>query len=144
MSLATAHVVRLFAARGGKTWNLIHRLENTYLREWFRLEYLLWRIREEIFRPAIPEMTKYLDEYFSRLKRNKQESMSAWALLEEKVYLQITRKLARVEQTADSTRPDWNLVYERQQNQNQDRDVYHSRQNYRCKSLINSKTTSVS
>ena len=76
-ALATAHVVRLFAAKAGKTWNLIQRLDNKYLREWFGLEYLLWRIREEICRPAILEMTKYLGEYFSRLRRNKQESMSA-------------------------------------------------------------------
>ena len=67
--LAIAHVVRLLAARGGKTWNLIPRLDNRYLREWFKLEYLLWRIREEICRPAILEMTKHLDEYFFRLKR---------------------------------------------------------------------------
>ena len=26
--LATAHVVRLFAAKGGTTWNLIQRLDN--------------------------------------------------------------------------------------------------------------------
>ena len=67
--LATAHVVRLFAAKGGKTWNLIQRLDNGYLRVWFGLEYLLWRIREEIYRPAITEMTKFLDEYFVRLKK---------------------------------------------------------------------------
>ena len=30
--LATAHVVRLFAAKGGKTLNLIQRLDNRYLR----------------------------------------------------------------------------------------------------------------
>ena len=78
--LATAHVVRLFAARGGKTWNLIQRLDNRCLQEWFGLESLLWRIREEICRPAIPETTKDLDEYVVRLKRNKQESMSAGAL----------------------------------------------------------------
>ena len=36
--LATAHVVRLFAARGGKTWNLIQRLYNRYLQDWFGLE----------------------------------------------------------------------------------------------------------
>ena len=36
--LATAHVVRLFAARGGKTWNMIQRLDNRYLRELFRLD----------------------------------------------------------------------------------------------------------
>ena len=87
--------MRLFAARGGKTWNLIRKLNNWCRREWFGLEYLLWRIREEIRRPAIPEMTKYLDEYFFRLKRNKQESMSAWAPREEKVCLQMTRALAR-------------------------------------------------
>ena len=40
--LATAHIVRLFAARGGKTWNLIQRLDNRYLRKWFGLEYLPW------------------------------------------------------------------------------------------------------
>ena len=82
--LATVHVVRLFAARGGKTWNLIQRLDNKCLREWFGLEHLLWRIGEEICRCAILEMTKYLDEYFFRLKRNKQKSMGAWALREEK------------------------------------------------------------
>ena len=81
--LATAHVVRLFAAKGGKTWNLIQRRDNRYVREWFELKYLLWRIREEICRPA--------------LKRNKQDSMSAWASREEKVYLQTTRALARLE-----------------------------------------------
>ena len=42
--------------------------------------------------------------------------MSAWALREEKVYLQMTRALARLEQTVDSTELDWNLLYERQQN----------------------------
>ena len=59
--LATAHVGRLFAARGGKTWNLIQRLNNRFQREWFGLEYLLWRSREEICRPALLEMTKCLD-----------------------------------------------------------------------------------
>ena len=61
-------------------------------------------------------MAKFVDEYFFRLKRNKQESMSAWALREEKVYLQITRALARLEQTAEAIEPYWNLLYERQQN----------------------------
>ena len=75
--VATALVVRLFAAKCGKTWNLIQRLDNRCLREWFGLENLLGRIREKICRPAIPEMTKYVDEHFFRLKGNKQESMSA-------------------------------------------------------------------
>ena len=66
--LATAHVVRLFAAKVGKTCNVIQRLDNRYLREWFGLEYLLWRIRGEICRPAILEMTKYLDEDIFRLR----------------------------------------------------------------------------
>ena len=39
--LATAHVVRTFAVRGGKTWNLIQRLDNKYLRECLELVYLL-------------------------------------------------------------------------------------------------------
>ena len=30
--LATAHVVPLFAAKGGRTWHLIQRLDNMYLR----------------------------------------------------------------------------------------------------------------
>ena len=77
-------------------------MDNRYLREWFGLEHLLWRIREEIRRPAIPEM--------------KPESMSAWALRAEKVYLQMTRALARLEHTVDSTELDWNLLYDRQQN----------------------------
>ena len=98
--LATAHVVRLFAAKGGKTWNLTQRLDSRYLREWFGLEYFLWRIREEICRPAVPEMTKYLDEYISSDSREiNKESMSAWALRE----LQMTRTLARLEHTVDST-----------------------------------------
>ena len=63
-----------------------------------------------------PKMTKYFDEYFFRLKINKQESLSAWALREEKVYLQMTRALARTEQTANSSETDWDLLYERQQN----------------------------
>ena len=71
--------------------------------------------RYVVLRPAIAEVTKYLDKYFFRLKRNRQESMSAWALREEKVYLQMTRASARLEQTADSTEPDWDLLYERQQ-----------------------------
>ena len=82
----------------------------------FGLEYLLGRIREEIRCPAIPEMTKYLDEYFLRLERNKQESMSAWALSEEKVFLQTTRAFARLEQTVGSTELDLNLLYERRRN----------------------------
>ena len=106
----TARAVRLFAARGGKTWNLIQRLDNRYLRDWFGFEYLLWRIREDICRLAIPEMTKYLGEYFFRLKRNKPESMSACSLREEKVYLQMTRVFARLEHTVDSTELDWNLL----------------------------------
>ena len=52
--LATANVVRLFAAKGEKTGNLIQKLDNRYLQEWFGLENLLWRIHEEIGRPAIP------------------------------------------------------------------------------------------
>ena len=64
----------------------------------------------------ILEMTKYLGDYFFRLERKKQESTSACALREVKVYLQITSALARLEQGADSTEPDWNLLYERQQN----------------------------
>ena len=115
------YVVRLLAAKGGKTWNLIQRLDNTYLREW---------LREERYRLAALEMTKYV-------KRSKQESMSA-ALREEKVCLQMTRALARLEQTVDSTEPDWNLLYERLQNwsswnywsgawrTNQGRDTYES------------------
>ena len=47
--------------------------------------------------------TKYLDEYFFRLERNKQESVGAWALCEEKVFLQMTRARARLEQTVDLT-----------------------------------------
>ena len=109
------HMVRMFAAKGGKTWNLIQRLVNRYLPEWFGLA-LLWRICEEICRPAIPEMTKCLDEHLFRPKRNKQESMSAWALREEQVCLQMTRALARLEQTADSMEPDLKLLCERQQN----------------------------
>ena len=108
--------MRLFAAKGGKTRNLIQRLDGRYLREWLGLEYLLWRIREEICRPSIPEMTKFLDKHFFLLKGHKQESMSAWALRGEKVYLQMTRALARQEQTAEAIEPDWNLLYERQQN----------------------------
>ena len=42
--------------------------------------------------------------------------MSASALRGEKVYLQMTRTLALQEQTAESIDPDWNLLYERQQN----------------------------
>ena len=53
-----AHVVRMFDARSGKTWNLIERLGNKHLRELLGLEYLLWRIREDTCRPAIPEMTE--------------------------------------------------------------------------------------
>ena len=41
-------------------------------------------------------------------------SMSAWALRQEKVYLQMTGAHARLEQTADSTEPDWHVLYERQ------------------------------
>ena len=89
---------------------MIDRLDNRYLREWFGLEYLHWRIREEICRPAMPEMKKFLGEYFFRLKRNKQESMIAWALREEKVYLQMTRALARLEQNTESIEPDRNLL----------------------------------
>ena len=76
------------------TW--IQRLDNRYLRDWVGLVYWLWWFREEIRYSATLEMTKYIDEYFFRLKRNKQESMSAWALREEKVYLQMTRALARL------------------------------------------------
>ena len=89
-------MARLFAAKGGNSWS--------YLPEWFGREYV-----------SIPEMTHYLGEYFFRLKRNMQESMSAWARREEKVYLRMTQALARPEQMADSTEPDWNLLHERQQ-----------------------------
>ena len=89
-------------------------------------------------RPAIHEGTQYLDEYFFRLQRNKQESMSAWALREEKVYLQMTGALARLEHTVESTEPESNFLYCRQQNwsrennwsgawrTNQGRDAYES------------------
>ena len=60
---------------------------------------------------AILEMTKYLDEYLFRLKRNKQESIGACSV---KIYLQMTRAPTRLEQTAESTEPDWNLLFERQ------------------------------
>ena len=65
-------------------------------------------------------MTVHLDEYFFRLKRNKQESMSAWALREEKVYLQITRSLARLEleQMEQFWSSSWRI--------NQGRDAYES------------------
>ena len=57
-------------------------------------------------------MTKYLDEYFFRLRRNSQEAMSAWALREEKVYLRMTRALMRLENAEDSHEPDWEqLLY---------------------------------
>ena len=45
-SLATAHIVRLFAAKGGKTWNLIQTLEDRFLKADFGMEYLIWRIKE--------------------------------------------------------------------------------------------------
>ena len=115
-SLATAHIVRLFAAKGGKTWNLIQTLEDKYLKADFGMEYLLWRIKEVICRPAIPEMTKYLDEYFFRLRRNSQEAMSAWALRDEKVYLRMTRALLRLEKADDSQEPDWEKLYYKQKN----------------------------
>ena len=83
--LATAHVVRLFA-KGGKTWNLIQKLENRNLREWFGLEYLLWRIREEICRLAIPEMTKFLDEYFFRLEKQTRVDERVGTSRRESVY----------------------------------------------------------
>ena len=78
------------------------------------MDYLLWRIKEVICRPAIPEMTKYLDEYFFRLRRNSQEAMSAWALREEKVYLRMTRALMRLENTEDSHEPDWEQLFRKQ------------------------------
>ena len=59
-------------------------------------------------------MTKLLDEYSFRLKRSKFDPMCAWALREERVYLQMTTALARLEQTADSTEPRWNLLSKRQ------------------------------
>ena len=42
--------------------------------------------------------------------------MSAWALREEKVYLQMTGSLARLEHTVESTEPESNFLYCRQQN----------------------------
>ena len=36
--LTTPHVVRLFAATGGKTWNLTQRPDDKYLRAWFGLD----------------------------------------------------------------------------------------------------------
>ena len=78
---------------------LIQRLDNRYLREWFGPEYLFWRIREEICRSAIPEMTTFLDEYFFRLKKKQTR-------IDERLYLQMTRALARMEQTVDLTEPD--------------------------------------
>ena len=92
-------------------WNVMHRLDDQYPRAWFGLEYLLVRIREEICRPAIPELIKHLKGYLFRLRRHKQESMSAWALREEKVYLQLTRALTRLERTAEATEPDWAMLY---------------------------------
>ena len=50
--LATAHVVRLIAARSCITWNLIQRMDNSYFRECFGLEYLLWRSREGNLSPC--------------------------------------------------------------------------------------------
>ena len=44
--------------------------------------------------------------------------MSAWALREEKVYLQMTRASGRLEQTANATEPDWDTLFERQQPRN--------------------------
>ena len=89
----------------------MHRLDDQYPRAWFGLEYLLVRIREEICRPAIPELIKHLKGYLFRLKRHKQESMSAWALRGEKVYHQLTRALTRLERTAEATEPDWAMLY---------------------------------
>ena len=37
-SLATAHAIRLFAAKGGKTWNLIQRLDDRFLKADFGIE----------------------------------------------------------------------------------------------------------
>ena len=76
-------------SRGFENWNLIQEMDNSCLREWSGLEYLFWR-------PAIPEMPKYLDVHDFRFRRNRKESMSACALREEKVYLQMTRSLARL------------------------------------------------
>ena len=58
------------------------------------------------------------EQYFFGLKRNRQASSSAWALREEKVYLQMTRASGRLDHTADATEPDWDLLYERQQRRN--------------------------
>ena len=44
-------------------------------------------------------------------RENKQQSM--WR---RQVYLQMTRALAPLEQSVDSTERDWHLLYERQQN----------------------------
>ena len=63
--------------------------------------------------------------------------MSGWALREEKVYLQMTRTLARLEQTADSTEPDRNLLCEQQNwsrwnNWSGSWRAYEGRETYEC------------
>ena len=70
-NLATTHAIRLFAAKGGKTWNLLQSLDERFLQADFGIEYLLWRIKEVNCRPYISEVTKYLDEYFFCLRRKK-------------------------------------------------------------------------
>ena len=115
-NLATAHAIRLFAEKRGKTWNLLQSLDERFLKADFGIEYLLWRIREVICRPVISEMTQYIDEYFFCLRRKSQEAMSAWALREEKVYLRMTRALMRFDKTEDSQEPDCEqLLYKQYQ-----------------------------
>ena len=57
----------------------------------------------------------YLDEYFFRLERHNKESMSAWSLREENVYLQMTRALTRLERTAEALEPDWAMLHDSRQ-----------------------------
>ena len=47
-----------------KPWKFIQKVDKVYLREWFGLVYLLWRVREKICCPSIPEMTTNLGERF--------------------------------------------------------------------------------
>ena len=88
--------------------NLNQNLDSRYLQELFRLEHLLWRTHEKIVAQRFLKWRSFLFE--------KKKQTLVGVVNTEKVYLQMTRVLVRLEQTVALMAPDWNRFCACQQN----------------------------
>ena len=60
------------------------------------VEILLRFLRSRVFKSEIPDLGHHLDEFFFRLRRRRQESMTEYAMRSRDKYIKLQRALARV------------------------------------------------